>query len=306
MDKNYYQGLKGEIDPDEIGAFDFSKGYVVEEKYDGIWCNHSFNDKGHVSLISRNMKEKENEQINSLRLYMKSVFKLKNTCLAGELAFSTQAGTDYARKVGHHKTDLFDIPFYKGKEITHTKSLLDRKEILADIFDKALPEESWVVQSPWKLIHSADEVRELFDAIVAKGGEGVCVKDPTDRDYRFGAKSPFWFKVKKLKEMDYVVMGYKDTKSDEFANRGWIGAVILGLYVGGKLVDKVDVGGMTFQAREYISTHRRELIGRVVTVRGNEVFKSGSMRHPRLIAVDYEPYFILRDDKEAGECVWDQ
>lgn len=306
MDKNYYQGLKSEIDPDEIENFSFTRGFVVEEKYDGIWCNHAFDEKGKVTLISRNMKEKENAQLVSLREYMADTFKIKNTCLAGELAFSTQAGTDYARKHGHHKTDLFDITVLKSKEIVTAKSLIERKEILHELFVKANPDPLWVVESPWKILTDASEVRALFDEVVARGGEGLCVKDPGDRAYRFGAKSPEWFKIKKLKEMDYVVMGYKDTNSADFASRGWIGSVICGLFVGGKLVDKVDVGGMTFQAREYISKNKKKLIGKVVTIRGNEVFKSGSMRHPRLMAVDFEPFFILRDDKEAKECVWDQ
>lgn len=56
-------------------------------------------------------------------------------------------------------------------------------------------------------------------------------------------------------------------------------------------------GGFDDDTRAYFTRNRKRLIGSVVEVKANELFKdTGKMRHPR--------YFRMRDDKESLRCTW--
>ena len=49
--------------------------------------------------------------------------------------------------------------------------------------------------------------------------------------------------------------------------------------------------------RDYITNHKEELIGTVLEVKANELFKdTGKLRHPR--------FHRLRPDKLYKECKW--
>lgn len=58
-----------------------------------------------------------------------------------------------------------------------------------------------------------------------------------------------------------------------------------------------ECGGYDDDTREYFTRNRKRLIGSVVEVKANELFRdSGNMRHPR--------YMRMRFDKEAERCTW--
>lgn len=58
-----------------------------------------------------------------------------------------------------------------------------------------------------------------------------------------------------------------------------------------------ECGGFTDEDREYITGHKDELIGSVIEVKANEIFKdTGKMRHPRFLR--------FRQDKNKEECTW--
>lgn len=58
-----------------------------------------------------------------------------------------------------------------------------------------------------------------------------------------------------------------------------------------------ECGGFDDETREYFTSHQSELVGSVVEVKANEIFRdSGKLRHPR--------YMRRRFDKSAEECVW--
>lgn len=70
------------------------------------------------------------------------------------------------------------------------------------------------------------------------------------------------------------------------------------LHVDGKKVIEVCVcGGFDDDTRDYFTRNKARLIGSVVEVKANELFKdTGFMRHPR--------YMRMRPDKNAEECIW--
>ena len=58
-----------------------------------------------------------------------------------------------------------------------------------------------------------------------------------------------------------------------------------------------ECGGFDEDTREYFTKNRYKLVGSVVEVKANELFRdSGKMRHPR--------YMRMRFDKEPDRCVW--
>lgn len=292
---NYYQGCAGSISPFEIDKFKFKGGeYIYEEKYDGIWCSVNYDLEGKVKLISRTEKEKTNAQLNSLKQYLEG-FNLTDTVLVGELAFGSQKGTDHAKKYGHHKIDLFDV-LQVGGVPCHEVPLLERKGMLEALVKKSNTDETYAKLADWGLASSAGIVKNVYDEIIRGGGEGLIIKDIADNMYRFGSKSPYWYKIKKHITLDYVITGYTKTQSAEYASKGWIGGVQGGLYVNGTLHNKIVVGSMDHNWRNEFSAKGALYLGRVMEVAGFEIFKSGAVRHPSFLR--------LRSDKLAKECVW--
>jgi ATP-dependent DNA ligase len=306
--KNYYQGCAGVIDPMSIMKFDFNKSdYLVEQKYDGIYCMLTFNNNGKLSLISRNMKVKDNKQLESLRVYLENYFQLKDSVINGELAFSTQAGTEYQKLYGHSKIDIFDILKYKGKELSE-ETLLTRKLLLKTIIknnDEYITLAPWICSdpkiTPWNQMSALPfnaQVQQWFDKLVKEKREGLIVKDMNDISYEFGGKSKLWYKIKKLVSNDYVIMGYDNSGSKRYSEKGWIKNIICGLYEGTKLIEKVKVGSMIDSVRKEISENRKKYLKSVIEIAGFEVFKSGSIRHPSFLR--------FRDDKNAEDCKWER
>lgn len=82
--------------------------------------------------------------------------------------------------------------------------------------------------------------------------------------------------------------------------KGWIGAIICGLYKDGELVETTEVKGITDEMQEYIREHRDELIGTVIEVKAQGIIdkETMSLRHPR--------FNRWRDDKSAEECKWEE
>lgn len=293
--EKYYQGCAGSIKPNKIQEFNFIPGrYIAEEKYDGIWCAVVFDEAGEVFLMSRNQKEKDNAQLLSLRNYLKESLKLTNSVLVGELAFSSQRGTEYAKEHGHHKIDLFDVLILNGEKL-YDLSLLKRKETLYTLTRELDAE--WVDEAWFKVITKMDEVKKLYSDVISNKGEGLIIKDLEDTDYRMGKKSPYWYKIKKEVDMDYVIMGFTESESSDYRERKFVGGILGGLYVNGELVQKCTIGSMTDYWRAEFYKHPSTYVHKVMTCRGFEIFRSGALRHPSFDRV--------RDDKNIKDCTWE-
>lgn len=64
------------------------------------------------------------------------------------------------------------------------------------------------------------------------------------------------------------------------------------------LMHVCECAGFDDDTREYFTVNRDKMIGSVVEVKANELFRdSGKMRHPRFMRV--------RDDKEPDRCIWE-
>jgi ATP-dependent DNA ligase len=75
-----------------------------------------------------------------------------------------------------------------------------------------------------------------------------------------------------------------------------IGAVRVGQYADGKLVEIGQASGMTDADRALMSKYPERYIGKVVTIKGMERLKSGAIRHPQ--------FGGMRSDKKPTECIY--
>lgn len=64
------------------------------------------------------------------------------------------------------------------------------------------------------------------------------------------------------------------------------------------VMEVCDCAGFDDDTREYFTRNREKMVGSVVEVKANELFRdSGKMRHPR--------YMRMRTDKNAEQCIWE-
>jgi ATP-dependent DNA ligase len=134
--------------------------------------------------------------------------------------------------------------------------------------------------------------KAAWSALVERGGAEGLVFRNTRHTYLGGVIG----RVKKTFTMDYVVMGVERGQG-RHAKRA--GAVICGLYEGRKLVEKVRVGGgWTDEQRDELFADPKAFIGRVLEVKGWQVFESGALRHPTAVR--------WRDDKKAKDCTFEK
>jgi len=134
---------------------------------------------------------------------------------------------------------------------------------------------------------TSDYARAWKNEVTVGGAEGLVFRSMRDPyDCTIG-------RVKQTFTMDYVVMA---VEPGEGKHAGRMGRLVCGLFEGKKLVEVVRVGGgFKDHERDAAWKKPKDYIGRVIEVRGWQVFDSGALRHPNFVR--------FRDDKSARECV---
>jgi DNA ligase D-like protein (predicted ligase) len=217
-------------------------GWLFEVKWDGIRAVVYVGET--ISILSRN-----NNDLTRNFPELAELTKLtSNVVLDGEIIvmkggrpdFQTVAKRVKASKPGdieHMASEtpctyvVFDILEKDGESLTG-KPLSERKKILRE----SLRDGKNVIVSSYVV----GEGEAYYEAAIAKGLEGVVAKR-LDSPYRPGERSREWLKVKRVRTIDCLVVGY--TKGT--GNRGdSFGALLLGLYEGDKLtyVGRVGTG----------------------------------------------------------------
>ena len=121
----------------------------------------------------------------------------------------------------------FDLLGYDGLDL-RPLPLIKRKELLR----RALPEDGAIKY----LDHFEGDGVALYQHTLKLGLEGIVAKK-SDCPYRAG-RSPHWRKIRADQSDDFVVIGYTQAKG----SRQGFGALLLGQYVGGRLVYAGRVG----------------------------------------------------------------
>lgn len=206
------------------------------------------------------------------------------TILDGELVASSWAATTHllgsaGRTEAGLRFVVFDMPYAGGKDLRSAPWNVRRASLeqLAGSF--TAPLEIAILLRP-----TATLVKDIW----SRGGEGVIIKD-VSAPYIPGARSA-WSKVKEVITADAIILGFTGGYG-KYA--GGTGAVRLGQYKNGQLVEVVKISGMNDTIR---ASFDDSWIGRVVEFEHNGQTPN-SYTNPRWLRV--------RDDKLAEDCDWD-
>jgi len=112
----------------------------------------------------------------------------------------------------------FDLLYLDGRDLT-TTALIERKKILADIFETG----------PNTLLSPIfqEEGLSLFAMVKEKGLEGIVAKGK-NTPYLIGKKSRYWLKIKYRKRQAFVIGGYT-------LSSGQLNSILLGAFWDNKL-----------------------------------------------------------------------
>ena len=254
---------------------------LVQLKYDGWWARAVIKNRS-AKIYSRQGQLKDTILVG-----------LPNCVLIGEFLKGTQrvvSGTE-----GEHSSLIvFDILELESDSDVHEKKYGHRVKIVQDILKGT---DTWV--KPCVTYSSVDFCERLWKDHVENGDcEGLVYKKSSDKY----VGSTVWRRKREF-TMDYVVMGVEEGLGK---HSGRLGAIICGLVEGGVLVEKVRVGGgFNDREREHIWDFPDKYIGRVLEVKGWQVFDSGAMRHPNAVRGG-DGKLKWRADKTKNDCVWPQ
>jgi len=194
--------------------------------------------------------------------------------------------------VGYH---VFDMPFYKGQDIRN-RPLRERRELLKQLVKELQP---FIPIVMLKGIVS-EQAERLFKEVIAKGGEGIILKDMRSC-YGQG-----WYKVKKVRTWDVVITGFDPPKQyskkvggqvseTAYYLKNLIGSIRFGMYKGGILKECGTVSGISEKLRRDMSANPNAYIGTVLEIKAQERTKTGKFRHARVVR--------QRSDKAAIQCI---
>jgi len=163
---------------------------------------------------------------------------------------------------------VFDLPCLS------TSAYRERRKVLADIFEAALPKPASLLLVPSVNNQSPEEA---FRRFTAEGFEGVMVKD-CDAPYAAGVRSPAWLKLKSSDTVDATIVDIVEGKGRCAHMAGHI-VVRLGRRY-------VRVGtGMTDTVRRDLLARRADFIGQTAEVAFHCVTPDASLRHPSLVCI---------------------
>ncbi|MGI0079359.1 MAG: RNA ligase family protein [Nitrososphaerales archaeon] len=183
--------------------------------------------------------------------------------------------------VSHEGIYLFDVIQIDNRDV-RPLILEERNKILHEILEGTGLEV--------EMIHARtmDEILKFKEEVIARGGEGVVVKNPLSQ---YGAPNS-WLKLKRFDTMDCFVLDYEETQEMKKSGvpRSWFVGVydekrqIVNLGKVGSFVEKVDPSLVR--------------IGSVIEVRFQEVTDDLKLRAPFILRV--------RHDKTPRECLFSQ
>lgn len=205
------------------------KDWVYEIKFDGFRAL-AFKEGGHIRLLSRNNKDlaiKFPDVVEGLQK-----LKTPNVILDGEIVALDQKGRSsfqllQAFELGEDRPAIcfyvFDLLAVEN-ENTCGLPLEERKGRLKKLLAKP----------PSEIRYSASlggDVEALMEKAKKMGLEGLIGKRK-ESAYEAGRRSGAWIKLKLLQEQEFVIGGY----TDPTGSRPFLGALLVGVQVNGKLI----------------------------------------------------------------------
>lgn len=193
---------------------------------------------------------------------------------------------------------VFDILELEGKEVWK-KPLSERRGLL----ERAVEDGEHI-----QTISQTGEGKKLWSIITKRGIEGVIAKR-VDSPYRQGTRSDDWLKIKNLKTLDCVILGYRQEKRA-------VSSLALGLYDRGEpvYVGKVGTGFTERFIKELYEKLRgmetrkpaAELPGYIHPVKPKYVCEVEYLEMTPDRKLRAPSFVRLRDDKPVSECTFKQ
>ncbi len=192
---------------------------------------------------------------------------------------------------------VFDIPYIENLDLRKDE-LFNRRQALEFLFQR--------YTFPYMKIAEITRYhkKEYYASILEQGGEGIILKNK----YSKYGEQRYWVKAKGVEDFDVFISGYKPAEQyskkvsgivseTEFYINGWIGAVEMSMIdaITGQEVFVGTCSGFTRETRKFISDHKEECLGRVITIMAQSQLKSGKFENPR--------FDRWREDKHKSECI---
>lgn len=286
---------------DKVG----DENWIAEEKFDGSRYL-AFLTRSGPRIISRRGIEKT-DRLPQLVADLNLLVSLDDgpgvgTVLDGEVVAGTFSETiSLVNSLGSRGVDsrtpyrymVFDI-LRKGKEDLRTEIFADRRHELDDIFEYSIGVHDTKFNA-LELTPQVDstEIPAFLEKIWGAGGEGLILKH-VGGVYQEGKRAKSWIKVKAVETADGVITGFTP---GEGKYQDTIGAIVIGQYREGNLVNITKISGMTDELRYRLGSNKQEFVGKVVEFAyQNKTDKS--YRHPR--------FKRFRPDKDPVECNWNE
>lgn len=226
----YPMGAVG-FDEKKHGSFWNDMSYIGERKYDGSRYLIR-KENGIVTIVSRQPSVSTGLPVDKTDRvpHLAELFaeRLPDGCvLDGEIIthencesheVTSIMGSDADKAImkqeerGFVQYVMFDILYWKGKDLTNFK-YIERRKALEKIYKEFLSPSKYLLLAP-VYTHNKEE---MYEEIVKNGGEGLMLKNINGAyEYSLDGKKPKkpknnWIKVKKYKTFDVVIMGFTDS-----------------------------------------------------------------------------------------------
>ena len=288
--------------------------WLFEIKWDGV-RTIAFLKEGRVRLMSRSGRDvtAEYPEFQDLPKHLRA----GTAILDGEIVTLDENGRSNFQKLQNRigvsspsaklresiplNYYLFDLLYCNGFDVRKSP-LLQRKELLRSI----VRNENSVRYSE----HQLEKGRELYQAASEKGLEGIVGKEI--HSAYSGTRTPLWIKLKIVKELDAVVLGWTAPRR----TRQYFGALVLGLYDGKELkfIGSVGTGFDTKTQSAILEELKKLRVNRSVLKNPPKLREKVDWVRPALVArVKYgnwtedthlrAPVFLgLRKDRAPEDC----
>jgi hypothetical protein len=284
-----YLGPGLDIEPSDLVTYERRRGYIIEAKVDGMWCELTVGDPAHGKPHRLNSRDGTTDPISGSNLgdiHMQLIPLPPGSIIIGELEAATEWATDQASLRGFRRLHLFDVLYIPDRMNGGGLPWSSRSRFLTDLLKIiGKGENSRFAQVPMQ----DDNFRSFYDRSIENGYEGIVLK-PVNSLYqttRSDGKTKAWARCKRWVTGDYVLMDIEYTPGGKFSGPQPTGA--WGLYKAGKLERVMKA------APPDPCLLRQENIGKlVVEFKGFVKFKSGALRHAQAIRV--------RTDKTPRMC----
>lgn len=284
--------------PDNI---DGNPKLIAEEKIDGsryvlyLDCDPYERRTGNT-LLSRKLSDIDSKHVDkTLQVpHITSIqyAGLEGTVLDGEIQAEdftkTNSIMNSAPAIAHQKQEelglvryrVFDIMAFRGKDV-RSLPLEKRRKLVLEVVKRM--DNEHIVPIQW----IETNLTEYFNKIVAKGGEGIVVKN-INSAYGVG-----WAKYKKSYDVTCFISGFKEGTGKY---KDGVGSIAISVWNDEGTVP-TEVGfasGFDDKIRADMSANPKKYIGRPVDIFAQEISKDDRLRHPT--------FYRFRDDLSSHDC----